>query len=173
MSEYFKQYYQENKDVIKQRSREWHHNNLEKAKLKAKEYYINNKLKVCEASRNWAIDNPTKRQKIYRKCHLKTMFNMTLEDFDLLFETQDYKCAICGSLEPKGKNWQIDHDHSCCLGRTSCGKCVRGILCAPCNWALGLFNENVETMEKAIKYVTLRRRISEEVEFNQGEPNES
>src|SRR5674476_92183 len=46
-------------------------------------------------------------------------------------------CAICGSM----KNPHIDHDHNCCPGRYSCGKCVRGALCAKHNVSLGAFND--------------------------------
>lgn len=31
----------------------------------------------------------------------------------------------------------IDHAHTCCEGRRSCGSCIRGMLCNGCNMALG------------------------------------
>src|SRR4051812_37561409 len=33
-------------------------------------------------------------------------------------------------------NWTIDHDHACCPGDNSCGRCIRGILCRRCNHML-------------------------------------
>lgn len=63
-------------------------------------------------------------------------------------------CAICGCQEPRGdKNWHVDHDHSCCSGVKTCGKCIRGILCGYCNRALGQFQDNPETLFNAMKYL--------------------
>lgn len=39
----------------------------------------------------------------------------------------------------------VDHDHTCCPGERSCGKCVRGWLCRSCNVAEG----NLPTPETA------------------------
>jgi len=40
-------------------------------------------------------------------------------------------CNICGEFTER--HLQIDHDHNCCNGVRSCGKCVRGIVCNRCN----------------------------------------
>lgn len=67
-------------------------------------------------------------------------------------------CAICGySADLFPVWWAVDHDHSCCPDNSSCGSCVRGILCAYCNRGLGQFRESVINLEKAIKYLQDRK----------------
>ena len=49
----------------------------------------------------------------------------------------DLRCEFCERrLHRKGQGPQIDHDHRCCPGSESCGKCIRGILCSSCNTGL-------------------------------------
>lgn len=59
-------------------------------------------------------------------------------------------CDICGSYE----KLCVDHDHSCCSDRnTSCGECIRGILCDKCNRALGYMMDDPERLIKAAEYL--------------------
>lgn len=69
----------------------------------------------------------------------------TPEDFSKKLKEQDNKCAICGIDKPMSVNWHADHCHKT--------KTKRGILCQKCNMGIGLFNDDIETMEKAIIYL--------------------
>jgi hypothetical protein len=47
----------------------------------------------------------------------------------------------------------IDHDHACCEGAKSCGKCIRKLLCWGCNSALGLIDDRVEVAQALVDYL--------------------
>ena len=68
-----------------------------------------------------------------RKSHLKIYYGITPQDYDAMLAAQGGGCAICGRKQYKNQNLCVDHDHSCCPGSKSCGKCVRGLLCHRCN----------------------------------------
>lgn len=68
---------------------------------------------------------------------------------DTLIDMLSRPCALCGSFESPS----IDHDHSCCDGAKSCGKCVRGTLCHKCNRGLGQFNDDQDLLKKALDYL--------------------
>lgn len=64
-------------------------------------------------------------------------------------------CKVCRKTNPGKLGWVIDHDHKCCPGNKSCGKCVRELICGGCNTMLGLANDDVETLKSAIAYIEL------------------
>lgn len=66
---------------------------------------------------------------------------------NLLIKNHNGLCDICGTEKPgyAGRRLCIDHDHSTGI--------VRGMLCQKCNVGLGNFNDNLELLEKAIKYL--------------------
>ena len=85
------------------------------------------------------------------------LHGITVSQFEILLKMQDQKCAICSRefwKECSGPN--IDHDHSCCdKPRGSCGRCIRGLLCANCNVGLGAFMDNQDLLIKSAKYLQL------------------
>ena len=62
-------------------------------------------------------------------------------------------CAICKNPETNKRRLSVDHDHSCCPGSGSCGKCIRGLLCSNCNTFLGNAKDNIDTLKAAIEYL--------------------
>ena len=80
-------------------------------------------------------------------------YGLKKSEIQAILDRQD-GCAICHVKEVTGdKNWHIDHDHTCCPGVKTCGKCVRGVLCGFCNRALGQFKDSPEILLNAIKYL--------------------
>lgn len=83
----------------------------------------------------------------YRALSYKKLYNLTIESYNLMLEQQNNSCAICDSKSPGrgGSNFHVDHCHTT-------GK-VRGLLCTKCNMGLGYFNDDIEALKKAIKYL--------------------
>lgn len=79
------------------------------------------------------------KEGVARRKRLRT-YGMTEDQFDKLLAAAEGKCQICRrELTPdRGRTgYAIDHDHECCSGQQSCGRCVRGLVCQACNWMLG------------------------------------
>lgn len=89
--------------------------------------------------------------KIRHRIHV---FNMQPERYQALLDAQGGVCAICRKEDPTGRDLSVDHDHECCpdSGR-SCGECVRGLLCWPCNTAIGQMKDNVANLRAAADYL--------------------
>jgi hypothetical protein len=68
---------------------------------------------------------------------------------DQLIRYYTSPCTVCGATD----SHTIDHDHSCCNGNFSCGKCIRGILCGRCNVVLGHTQDSPDLLRKAADYL--------------------
>ena len=80
-------------------------------------------------------------------------YGITPEQLDRMLESQGYACAICKRDFTEELPKHIDHNHACCPGPYSCGKCVRGLLCQSCNQGIERFKEDPNLIRKAIDYV--------------------
>lgn len=90
-----------------------------------------------------------------RAYHLGERFGLTVADYDRMLAAQGGRCAICRANEPGGRagRFHVDHDRSCCSGRDSCGRCVRGLLCHSCNTGLGKFRDDPAALLAAVAYL--------------------
>jgi hypothetical protein len=128
------------------------------------------------AVKQWRIDNPERAKKIehnrardyskeisrtkayratpegkrrMRGYRLKAEYGISLEQYEDLLDEQGGVCAIC-KRPPSGENHantylHVDHDHV--SGH------VRGLLCHPCNTAIGLLGDDPERIQAAASYV--------------------
>lgn len=89
--------------------------------------------------------------------HLYKRYGITRERYDASIEAQGGLCAICRrppeAANDRVKRLVVDHDHGCCPGDTSCGKCVRGLLCVWCNRLLGMAMDDAERLLAAVRYL--------------------
>lgn len=80
-------------------------------------------------------------------------FGLKPGDYKRLYEAQGGKCAVCQVATGKARKLAVDHDHRCCPGKTSCGKCVRGLICSNCNRDIGRRRDDPEAFFRAGLYL--------------------
>jgi Recombination endonuclease VII len=114
------------------------HRDPEKRAAAYRAWAARNREKRIATSRLWRARNPEK-QRASDWVHKLRQHGLTPERHGRIVADQQGRCRLCGRDDFA---LQIDHDHRCCDGPYGCEKCVRGLLCGPCNRPLG-------TIEKA------------------------
>lgn len=79
-----------------------------------------------------------------RRHRLRKQFGLSAQDYEQMWDAQDGRCAICRRPE-NGRRLDVDHCHE--TGE------VRGLLCNPCNQALGLLGEDTERIQAVLTYL--------------------
>jgi len=113
----------------------------------SKKYYLEHKESVLEKARKRYHGEPTARKRKAPYCAvknraagLKSRYNLTVEQYNLMFEEQKGHCDICGVHQSILQySLHVDHDHST-------GK-IRALLCSPCNTGLGIYEKNKQQFE--------------------------
>lgn len=125
--------------------------------------------KLCRLCAQWLpvedfYTNPTPKDGLHNRCinchrseRLHRTYGITVDEYQRMLEEQGSACKICGGINEDGRELSVDHDHECCPGRKSCGKCIRGLLCNPCNRALGYMRDSVVRLEAAVAYLSSAR----------------
>lgn len=91
------------------------------------------------------------KDRAFTSAYLKRNYGITLSDYERMYAEQSGRCKICGgegfvmNKDRHRVKLVVDHCHAT-------GK-VRGLLCHNCNRALGLLNDNIQSLENAIAYL--------------------
>jgi hypothetical protein len=85
---------------------------------------------------------------------VQSVYGISAQQYAALLEFQGGRCAICRRATGARKRLAVDHDHSCCRGPSSCGRCVRGLVCGPCNDVLAHFRDDREAFTRGHDYLT-------------------
>lgn len=126
------------------------------------------KQKQRAAIKKWRKNHPEKKRE-YEKRHyhshpewaqkrtLRHLHKMTMDEWQARLANQNYRCAICQTIYPGGRDsqWHLDHNHACPnhSPRKSCPKCWRALLCSRCNLALGNANDDPTLLRKMADYI--------------------
>jgi hypothetical protein len=88
----------------------------------------------------------TEDQRKYRLARGKRIrsYGISVEDYESMLEEQNGTCWICNGTNDETALC-IDHDHETNL--------VRGLLCNLCNRSLGLMNDDVNRLRRAVLYL--------------------
>jgi hypothetical protein len=81
---------------------------------------------------------------------LKYRYNLSYDDYVIMYETQNKCCFICETHLPLGGNKGLYVDHCHITGK------VRGLLCPSCNSGTPIF-ENEKLREKMFLYLGIKK----------------
>lgn len=94
----------------------------------------------------WTEANPEEARRRQRKYALKKKYGLSLEGYEQMLARQRGCCAICHRPTEDPLSLFVDHCHAS-------GK-VRGLLCQACNSGIGMFEDDVDRLREAIRYLS-------------------
>lgn len=100
----------------------------------------------------WYLKNRERRLAVARErrysraATLKKKYGLTLEEYDQMVDERDGRCDIC-QRRPSGTHRSLCVDHCHETGR------IRGLLCSPCNRAIGQLGDTAEHLSRALEYL--------------------
>ena len=86
---------------------------------------------------------------------IDTFYGITTEQYQMMYQYQGGRCAICQKATGATRNLAVDHDHACPKDHPperGCQHCVRGLLCSVCNRVV-IGRYTVEGLQRAIDYL--------------------
>lgn len=110
--------------------------------------YKNNSEHMRQVKRNWVAKNKDYVKQLKKNNALLKLYGITLDEYKLRVQSQQGLCKICKSSNSKRATMPdlvVDHDHKT-------GK-IRGLLCSPCNVAIGMLGDSEERLLNVLEYL--------------------
>jgi len=103
-----------------------------------------------KSSRKARLVRGEELKKQVRNNYLKRTYGITLEEYQIILENQNFSCAIClEHIDNVLNTLYVDHCHTT-------GK-IRGLLCSKCNVSLGLMKENTTNIIRMLNYLEINK----------------
>lgn len=133
-------------------AKRWAQNNKERVSAAARAWQLRNPEKVRENAKRWRQNWTPEQRDLYlgrqRERTFKQRYGLTLADYKDMLVKQGGHCVLCSRTPEQERYGRLNVDHCHETGR------VRGLLCTPCNHALGMLGDNVAGLQKAVEYLT-------------------
>ena len=160
VKEYQREYRAANREELNARRRAKRAANPESARALQRANYAANRDQRREEARNYRA---SLAPGVMRMRDQSWRYGLPPGGFEQWLIKQDFCCYLCREpldLEKK-RGVHVDHDHSCCRGNRSCGKCIRGLACHACNTGIGAFGDDPERMIRvAERLVTANAEVT-------------
>lgn len=118
---------------------------------------------ISKYGKNWAAKakkaDPKKFKLAKRAADLKYLFGLLLPQYNAILKLQNYCCKSCNEPLDLTINNPVDHDHSCCKTKKTCGKCIRGIVHPYCNTLIAIMEGKKKLMLGAIEHAEKNEKI--------------
>jgi hypothetical protein len=101
------------------------------------------KAKWIDRATKWNQLNPERREEIRREEYYRKKYRRSLEWYNETLAAQGGKCLLCGDVPKHRLN--VDHCHKTGV--------VRGLICSPCNTALGHLENHPSLLEAIEVYL--------------------
>jgi hypothetical protein len=86
-----------------------------------------------------------RKSRLYRQY----LYSLTIEAYSAMVAKQHNRCPICLRVPAADERLAVDHDHQT--------GAIRGLLCGPCNRALGGFGDDLPRLRRATAYLERSR----------------
>jgi hypothetical protein len=143
--EYGREYRAANREGLREKARAKYAANRETGRAAQRARYAADPEKHRQAAREYRASLPSG---VKRTRDQAWRYGLPPGEFELRLAAQEGGCYLCSEpldLEKK-RGIHVDHDHSCCRGNRSCGKCIRGLACHACNTGIGAFGDDPDRM---------------------------